>query len=537
MRRRHAGAVLGLALVLVLSATAPAGVAGQQSGQVIGQPTLGFTSSSGALAPGTTTTVDLTVTNRGRINRAGPEQYENRVTTARGLILKVGSDDSPIRVNAGQIAVGNVPTGSVPTGGLSVTVPDGTAPGTYELPVEYSYEQTRIVSYGDGNPEYRDTTITRQGTLEVTVDDRPTFEVVNRSSEALVGQPGRVAVTLKNTGTQTARDATVSISAGNSAMTFAGGTGSASTYAGTWKQGETKTVAFEATVAESGDAGEYSADLSVGYTDDAGIDESSRSISVGIPVGDEQAFAFRDVRSTLRAGYEGQLRGELVNEGPNTVRNPVAVLRSGSDSVTITSSEEAIPTLDPGESAPVNFTVDVSSSAQAARQQFELVVDYDNALGDRLQSSVLRPSVQVHPPQDRFEITVHNNTVPAGEGRVVDIEVTNRGDEVVRNVRAKAYLESPLSSSDDEGIIDRLEPGETGTVSIQLGAASSALEKAYPMSMDFQYDLPDGDTEVSDTYPVSIRVNRDDSGGGFPLLPVVGVLALGVGGLVWYRRR
>jgi hypothetical protein len=320
-------------------------------------------------------------------------------------------------------------------------------------------------------------------------------------------------------------------------MTFAAGGQSASSYAGTWEPGETKTVAYEATVADSGDAGDYSADLSVDYTDDAGIDETSRTLGVGLPVGDEQEFAFRDVESTLRSGYEGQIQGSLVNEGPNTVRNPVAVLSSGSDSVTITSSEEAMPTLDPDESARVNFTVDVSSSAQAARQQFELSVDYDNALGDRLSSSPLRPSVQVQPPQDRFEITPVNNTVTAGDGRVLDVEVTNRGDDVVRNVRAKAYLESPLSSSDDEGIIDRLEPGETSIVSIQVGASGSALEKSYPMSMDFQYDLPDGDTEVSDTYPVSIAVSVDEGGGGLPLLPILGVLALGVGALVWYRRR
>ncbi len=539
MSPRTSATVALLALFVALSTLSPVAVTAQEQdrGQVLGRPNLSATTSASALSPGTATEIPVSVTNRPQIDRAGPSQYEERVSTARGVVMRVRSGATPIQVNTGSLAVGNVPGGTTPAGSLSVTVPEGTEPGTYEIPVTFEYGHTRVVTYGPGSPEYNDQTVTRRGTLEVTVDDRPTFEIVNRTSEALVGQTGLVAVTLKNTGTQTARDATVSITSDNSALTFGGGGQTASSYAGRWRPGESRTVTYEATVAESGDAGEYSADLSVSYTDDAGIDETSRTVTLGLPVGDEQEFSLRNVESTLRAGYEGQIRGTLVNQGPNTVRNPVAVLSSGSDSVTITSSEEAIPDLAPDESAPVNFTVDVSGSAQSARQQFELAVKYDNALGDRVNASPLRPSVQVKPAQDRFEVEPVNNTVTAGKGRVLDVEVTNRGDEVVRNVRAKAYLESPLSSSDDEGIIDRLEPGETGTVSIQVGASPSALEKSYPMSMDFQYDLPDGDTEVSDTYPVSIQVNvQEGGGGGFPII-IVGIVALGVAGIVLYRRR
>ena len=524
-------------LLLVIAAVGPAVVAGQESGQVVGEPDLSFSSSAGALAPGTTTEIPLSVTNRGRIDRAGPEEFESRVTTARGLLVRVESGNTPIEVNTGQLAAGNVPTGTVPTGGISVTVPDGTEPGTYELPVEYSYEQTRIVTYGSGSPEYRDVSISRTGTLEVTVDDRPTFAIVNRTSEALVGQTGQVAITLENTGTQTARDSTVSVTSESGALTFSAGAQTASSYAGRIAPGERRTVTYEATVGESGDAGEYSVELAVEYQDDSGVTERSQPRTLGIPVGAEQEFALRDLESTLRAGYEGQIRGTLVNEGPNVVRDPVAVLTANGDSLTITAGEEAIPDLEPGESTPVNFTVDVSRSARVTRQQFELAVNYDNALGDRLAAGPLRPTVQISPPRDRFRVDVRNATVTAGEGETLEFRVTNQGEEVLRNVRTKAYLESPLSSSDDEGIIDDLEPGETETVAVNVAAGSSALEKAYPVSVDFQYDLPDGDTEVSKTYTVPIEVTTDESGGGFPIVLVGGLVVLGVAGVLLYRRR
>jgi len=537
MSRRTAAAVAVLVLALVLAPIAAGQVAAQQSGSVIGEPQLTASTSSGALTPGTTTDVSLSITNRGQIRRGGPEEHESQVTTARGTILRVDSGDTPIEVNTGAIAVGNVPTGTVDAGALSLTVPEGTEPGTYELPVEYEYEYTSLVRYGDGSPEYRDRTATETGTLEVTVDDRPTFAVVNRTSNALVGETGQLAVTLRNTGTQPARDARVNITSGSSSMTFGSGAVSSTSYAGVWAEGETKTVTYEATVAEDADPGTYATVLSVRYRDEQGIEESSPTLTMGVPVGDEQEFAFRDVATSLRAGYEGELSGTLVNEGPNAVRNPVAVLQANDDSLTITSSEEAVSDLAPGESASVNFTVDVSSDASAARQQFELAVDYDTALGDRRTSSPLRPSVQIRPSQDRFAVSPANDTIAAGSTRSFDLEVTNRGDERLRNVDAKAYVESPLSSGDDEGIIDSLAPGETKTVTIELGAASTALEKSYSFELDFQYEQPDGDTETSDTYTVPVSVTVDEGGGGLPLLPIGVVLVLVAIGVYWYRRR
>jgi len=537
MSPRTSATVTLFALLLVLAAASPALVAAQESGQVIGQPSLTTTTDSGALAPGTSTDISLAVTNRGQIRSAGPAEHEDRVTTARGLILRVDSGNTPIDVNSGAVAVGNVPTGTTDAGSISVTVPEGTAPGTYELPIEYEYAYTSVVRYGDGSPDYRDRTETRDGTLEVTVEDRPTFEIVNRTSGALVGETGQVAVTLRNTGTQPARDARVTITSGSSSMSFASGAESATSYAGAWAEGETKTVTYEATVAENADPGTYSTDVSVGYTDARGIEETSRTLAMGVPVGDEQEFALRNVESSLRAGYEGQLRATLVNEGPNTVRNPVATLRANSDSITITAGEEAVDDLEPGESAPVNFTVDVSSDASAARQQFEVTVHYDTALGDRRNGTPLRPNVQIMPPQDRFAVEAVNGTVTAGQGRTLELRVTNRGDEVLRNVEAKGYFESPLSSGDDEAIIDRLEPGATEAIDLDVSAAPSALEKSYPMSLDFQYELPDGDTEVSDTYTVPISVALPESDGGFPFLLVLGVLVIGIGGVFLYRRR
>jgi hypothetical protein len=104
-------------------------------------------------------------------------------------------------------------------------------------------------------------------------------------------------------------------------------------------------------------------------------------------------------------------------------------------------------------------------------------------------------------------------------------------------VEAKAFVQSPLSSDDDEGIVPALAPGDSATFVIGLSAGESALEKAYPVSIDFQYELPDGDTEVSQTYRVPVTVDRPERRGSSFLPITVGALAMtGLGLFVWLRR-
>jgi hypothetical protein len=106
------------------------------------------------------------------------------------------------------------------------------------------------------------------------------------------------------------------------------------------------------------------------------------------------------------------------------------------------------------------------------------------------------------------------------------------------NVEGKAFVQSPLSSDNDEAIVTSLAPGETAEFTVALSAAGDALtDKTYPVSFDFQYEMPDGDTEVSRTYTTAVTVTAAE-GGGFPVGVVVGVaVVVGALGVVGWRRR
>jgi hypothetical protein len=418
-----------------------------------------------------------------------------------------------------------------------VTVPEDAAPGTFRVPVEVSYAYTRSVEYDVTGPEYND--FTREETFHVTVRvrDEARFAVVDRSTTAQVGDRGSLSVTVANVGTRAARDASVTVASRSDELRFGTGSVESTAYVGRWAPGERRTVEYTVSMTDDATLRDYTLDLAVDYTDTDGIARAARTLNVGLRPAAEQSFSLANVSAGLRVDEEGTVSGTVVNEGPGTARSPVVVLETANPNVVVDSPEYALPDLAPGERARVEYEVTVSSAASASVQQLSFRTRYRNDRGDARTSDAMETTAEIAPRRDRFAVAVADDRVEAGSDRAVTVEITNNGDEPLRNVEAKAFVRSPLSSDDDEGIVDALAPGETANFTVALGAADDALPKRYPVSFDFQYETPDGDTEVSQTYTVSVAVTEGQSG-GFPVWVVaVGAVAVGAVALVGWRRR
>jgi hypothetical protein len=532
-------AALGVlvAVLVVVSGVAPVAAQAGNSGQVIGSPELSVVASSPEFEPGTQARLDLTISNRGSIDRGGPAQYENRVTTARGVVVEAKSGSAPIEVNSGATAVGNVPTGTAPVPPVSITVSEDAEPGTYRVPVEVSYAYTRGVDYDVYGPDYNDFEAEKTLYVTIRVRDQARFEVVDQSSAAQVGDRGTLSVTVENVGTRGARDASVTAQSRSDELTFGTGSAESTAQVGSWAPGERRTLEYTVSTAEDATLRDYTLDLAVDYVDSDGIDRTSRTLNVGLRPAAEQSFSLANVSTSLRVGEEGQITGTVVNEGPATARSPVVVLSTNNPDVTVDSTEYALDTLDPGERARFEYTVTVSSAASASVQQFEFTTRYRNGRNDVRESDALESQARIEPQRDRFTVTTVEESLAAGDDRSLTVRVTNNGDEPLTNVEAKAFVQDPLSSDNDEGIIPELAPGETANFTVALGASNDALPKQYPVSFDFQYEMPDGDTEVSQTYTTAVRVTESEDG-GFPVTVVVGaIVVVGIVGVVGWRRR
>jgi len=219
--------------------------------------------------------------------------------------------------------------------------------------------------------------------------------------------------------------------------------------------------------------------------------------------------------------------------GPSTTSS--LTWASEQQNVNPTETEYAVGTPEAGESAEFDFDVEISDAARSGSRQFSLVAEFENDQGDERSSDSLTVRQDVAGASDEFEVDIVNANLSAGGSSTIELELTNTAGEELTDISAKLFADSPISADDDEEYVQSLEPGESETLVFGISAGASALEKQYPVSMDFQYDEPDGDTVTSDTYRIPVQVTTPDDGGGSPLALVGGIVLLvlvGIGAFV-----
>lgn len=629
-----------VALLLIASLAVSVGLA---HGAVRGSPDLSASVSDNRVSPGQVTTLGVTVTNAGDIERGSPRNpsAEQRVTTARGLTLRMKSGDAPIDVKTGTVAVGSLPEGSAGPLQFRVAVDEDAEPGTYEVPVVAEYRYTNTIAEEEPNA-HSESTVRETLTVTVRVEEGPRFEIVGASTDASVGGGGTIELAVENVGTAAARDATVTVQspggalrfgstpqaethvgrwnpgevrvlefgasvapdaaarplsvrttvsyedadgapgeatlvagvtpadAGqfqvesaettahvggsgevrvrvrntgdsavqdatvqlrseNAALTF-GGAATARTFVGTWGPGETRTLIVESSFAPTAQRREYAVDATVSYARD-GRTVTAKPVTFGVAPR-QQSFALEDVSADLEVGADGTLSGTVRNHGSAAVENAVLVLEPPGN-VNAAEREFALGDLPAGETVEFSYDLSVSSSARAGPRQFTFRVRHGGTEGEQTTSDPLYARAEVSPQRNVFTVEPVENAVGNGQSGRLVLSVTNAGDEPLTDISAKLFADDPISVSDSDAFVDRLEPGNSTRIVFGISAAGG-MEKTYPTTLDFQYDDRDGDTHVSNTYRVPVEVTEPEGGGGGSLLVFLAGLLVVLAAAGWF---
>jgi hypothetical protein len=643
------------------SATGPAdgsaaAVQQQQQDNVTGNPGIDVSVPDTDFVPGAQTALQVVVLNDGNVTDGSLSnpQLEQQVTTARALRASVGEHDAPLTVTTNERAVARLPDGSSAPVEFRMEVDRSAQPGTYQLPINVSYNYT--ASIDPQTSEYNRTSTTRNFTVNVTVEEAAQFRVTDVESTARIGATGTVDVTMRNTGTAVARnasvaltsrnadltfgasssstryvggawapgetrtvsyrvgaaqsasqqqyafgatvsyedadstpmesgslslgvapareqtftvvdstsdvavdddgpvtitvrndgpidvrDASVSVTSGSPALTFGGST-TASEYVGTWAANETREIAVEATATPQAESRTYSLQASVTYEDGEGDPGESGTLQFGVRPDPEVEYEFdaSNLSSTLRVGEEGTLSGTITNVGDARADSVVIAFESESQTVTPLERESAVGNLRVNQSREFAFDVEISEAGEPGPKQFTLRPTYRNVDDERREAESFDTRLRVRQQRDAFDLSVGNGTIERGAGRVLEVTVTNVGEDAVSDVSAAMYSDDPISVDDSEAYADEIPAGESETLVFEISAGSGALTKSYPVEMDFQYDDADGDTTLSSGYTVAVDVTEPEDGGGsgLPVPVIVGalvVLALLVVGYLWYR--
>ncbi len=216
-------------------------------------------------------------------------KYESQAVTAIGINATLTSDSPYIKVKSGTQKSGTLQQGkesSNPTK-FTIEISNNAPAGTYPLNLNLSYlYQNNVQVSGD---EYDTTTglVTNQGvgvwyetmsqnqTIEVHVKKEADFEVTNVTGDLYPDEGGMLYVTYKNTGEESAKDATVRLSASDPFSTT-----DDQAYLGTLKSGDSAVAAFDLSVDSEATPKPYSLSSEILYEDTEGHDQISDTVKV-----------------------------------------------------------------------------------------------------------------------------------------------------------------------------------------------------------------------------------------------------------------
>jgi hypothetical protein len=555
------GVVLG---VLILSVM----VSGIAFAQAEGSPAFEAYAPDNTVEPGEETGLSVTFENQGDVVTEGDEFEESAVTEARGVTAELASGGAPVTVRTGTAQLGTIQQDSTATQSFDVVVDGDASPGTYELPVELTYRYTPEV---DGDDEADEVTTTETATVELVVDEDSQFEIEGTTSDVNVGDGGDATIDVTNTVPSDASEAVVTLDAPDAGLDIT--SQSTEIYVGDWAAGETQAIDFVAELDDDALAQEYTINVTVEYLDENDNERTSRELRTALATGEGQAFSVDGVESELHVGEDGQVTGQVTNDGPDTAENVVLLLGGGAgngealellegigggdpsvglgENVEPRETQYAVGSLGPGESAEFSFPMAVSSEAEAGPREVEVTTRYRDATGEVRTTGPVDLSVDVAEERERFavesddvgtetedaeaEAAEEDATFESGTTGTLSISVTNEYDETLTNVRAQTFTNDPLSIDDDEAFVPELDPGETEVLQFELEVGDGADPQTYPVEIDFQYDEEGERDQLSNTYRVPVTVTEpvDD---GLPWLSVLVVVVVALLAILWWFR-
>lgn len=313
-------------------------------------------------------------------------------------------------------------------------------------------------------------------------------------------------------------------------------------------------VSFDLRVKDDAKAGTYILPLSIEYTylasaDQEGTDSityryEKKNIIINLPFVVRSAINL-DVISVspenINAGGSGYITLKLKNSGADTGKKAIAKLsRSGNSPVVPVDSTVYIGTFEPGKEVDAKFKVSVSKDGEPQNYPLSVLVSYENADGETLDT----PSEEFGVPVGaKVSFTV---TSPAGEtspGQKKAIEVTYRNDGAATAYSAEARISAvdPFTSNDDLAYLGDLKPGESGSAKFEVSTASDATKKTYGLDSEVRYRDALDNSQISDTVKVPVAVVA--SGGiasllGNPIvIAVLLVIIIGAGYYLYTRRQ
>jgi len=366
-----------------------------------GSPELSaYISGTNEFSPGTDVQLPVVIENTGlnefKFVQSGIIDRDDQPNTAKFLTVTLSPGEAPIVVKSDPQMLGDL-KGASSVNAIFTTKINSDAPaGTYLVPLQLNYTYLYTADqYGVDTIQYTYKTQNITLNIPIKIKSDVSIDVISASPEHLnVGTEGYIDMTIRNTGSESGTKSIVKIlQNGNSPILPT----DSSVFIGDFPAGSTVNCRYKVSVSSDAQKQTYPVDVVVVYQNNEGDFVTSRSDTVGIPVGGKVDFDIISPAAQMNPGNKQVITVDYKNTGDTAVYSAQSRI-SAVDPFTSNDDIAYIGDLQPGESRKVSYVMSVDRGATLKEYGLDSEIRYRDALDNTYISDTMKVKVDVTAP-------------------------------------------------------------------------------------------------------------------------------------------
>lgn len=365
-----------------------------------GSPQLSaFISGTNELRPGDDVQLIIVVENTGlnqiKVVQSALVDRDDQPTTAKSLTASLNAGNAPVVIKSDPQMLGDVKGGSSSRAVFSLKVQSGAPSGVYQIPLLMNYTYFELAEqYGVDTIKYSYKTRDETLLIPIKIKSEVSIDVISVASENINGgTEGFIDLKIKNTGFEDGSKAVVKITRnGNSPVIPTDN----SVYIGDFLSGSTVDCRYKVSVSENAEPQTYPVDVVVVYQNTEGDLITSRSDTVGIPVGGKVGFSLLSPSGKINPGNKKAITVQYKNIGDTAVYSAQARIRAV-DPFSSNDDTAFIGDLKPGESRSVSFIISVDRQATLKEYGLDSEIRYRDAFENTYISDPMKVNITLTP--------------------------------------------------------------------------------------------------------------------------------------------
>jgi hypothetical protein len=316
--------------------------------------------------------------------------------TAKFLTAALNSGNAPLVIRSDPQMLGDVKGSDSVRVVYTTKINANATAGSYILPLTLNYTYLyQANQYGSDTIQYYYKPVSEEIGIPIKIKSDLSIDVLSAEPEHLnVGTEGYLNLKIKNTGFEDGTKAVVKILRnGNSPIIPT----DSSVYIGDFPSGGVVDSRYKVSVNSDAQRQVYPVDVTVVYKNKDGDFVTSRSETIGIPVGGKVDFEVVSPPAEINPGNKKVINVEYRNTGETTVYSAQGRI-SAVDPFTSNDDTAYLGDLAPGATAVASYEVSVDRSATIKEYGLDSEIRYRDALDNTYISDTMKVTVYVTSP-------------------------------------------------------------------------------------------------------------------------------------------